>query len=244
PLQYKSGDGGGLETLADNGATAVKGENHEYLQFSVYVKTTATADKLTELGGELPVYFNQLDIKNTTDTLPSYNILSDYKVGNTTNSGWDNASVVYSLDAVQALSLSLATGEAEAQNGSVVKSEKIDANYYSLNDFFKDGELKASSGLASTVDALDYYNAIMHGGDADTTNYIERPTGYAPADILKTATGDDNALEVVTIEDASKAYEVIFTIWLDGWDAYCFDACRGQSFSINFGFTTVKDESV
>lgn len=245
PLQYKAGDGGGLETLADNGVSAEAGTGHEYLQFSVYVKTTAS--ELAE-GSSIPVYFNKLDIKNTTTTLPSYNILSDYKVGGATGtSGWGTNNGTYSLDAIQALSLSLTSQEAQTDTGGVVHSSKIVADYYSLNNYFTSEELKASTNLASTVDALDYYNAIMHGGDADTTNYVTRPTGYAPADIVKSnhapEAADANSLEVISITDISKAYEVIFTIWLDGWDAYCFDACRGQSFSIDFGFTTVKKDS-
>ena len=245
PLQYKAGEGGSLETLEDGDSEAVAGTGHEYLQFSVYVKTTASA--MPEGQTSIPVYFNKLEIKNTTEALPLYNILSDYKVGNTTASGWTQTNGTYALDAIQALNLSLAAAEAKTDSDGVVKSSNIVADYYSLNDYFAAEELKASTNLASTVDALDYYNAIMHGGDADTTNYVKRPNDYAPVDIVKSVhtaeTADANSLEVVSITDVAKAYEVVFTIWLDGWDAYCFDACRGQSFSINFGMTTVKKDS-
>lgn len=246
PLQYKAGEGGSLKTLADNGVEAEAGAGHEYLQFSVFVKTTAS--ELAEGQTSIPVYFNKLAIKNTTETLPTYKILSDYKVGGSTGtSGWTQKNGVYSLDAIQALNLSLAAGEARTESDGVVKSTKIAGDYYSLNNYFATEDLKASVNLASTVDALDYYNAIMHGGDADTSNYVSRPSDYAPADLVKTATTaettDPNSLEVVSITEVAKAYEIVFTVWLDGWDAYCFDACRGQSFSIDFGFTTVKKDS-
>ena len=32
--------------------------------------------------------------------------------------------------------------------------------------------------------------------------------------------------------------EVTFVIYLNGWDAYCFDACRGQSFNVEIDFTS------
>lgn len=160
--------------------------------------------------------------------------MTDYKVGGA--SGWTSPKGKYSVDATRALNLGLAVGEQQAQ-----ASTDIGATPLSLNDYVTPVTEK---GMAEKVDAVDYYNAVMHGGDVDadgnpdTSKYIARPADYAPVELAKaTATGNE-ALKAVKITNLESAYEIVFTIWLDGWDAYCFDACRGQDFSINFELTT------
>lgn len=245
PLEYRADKTlGGLQT----GETAVAAATgHTYLQFSVYVKTTAsefpTPEGESTPATEIPVYFKSLQIKNTTGisetqttaVLPEYNVLSDYKVGGSA-SGWTSAKGKYSVDATRALNLGLAVGEQQVQ-----KSTDIGATPLSLNNYV---EPATEANLASSVDALDYYNQVMHGGDvkedgtADNSKFIKRPAGYAPVELAKATGTDLTALKAVSITNLEKAYEIVFTIWLDGWDAYCFDACRGQSFSIDFELTT------
>lgn len=230
PLEYRttSKDLGGLQTGEDAVAAA---KDHTYLQFSIYVKTTASEFPTNEgvAATEIPVYFKSLAIENTTATLPEYNILTDYKVAGGA-SGWTSPKGKYAVDATRALNLGLAVGEQQAQ-----ASTDIGATPLSLNNYVTPVTEK---GLATKVDALDYYNAVMHGGDVDTSKFISRPAAYAPVELAKASAEGLTALKAVSITSLESAYEMVFTIWLDGWDAYCFDACRGQDFSIDFELTT------
>ena len=45
----------------------------------------------------------------------------------------------------------------------------------------------------------------------------------------------------ITYNSEKEKYDVVsvtYVIYLNGWDEYCFDACRGQSFSVAVEFST------
>lgn len=74
-----------------------------------------------------------------------------------------------------------------------------------------------------TPNALTYYNDIM------TTDLVGSET--ASLQVLSYAA----SLGQIPV---GGQLAVTFTVYLNGWDAYCFDACRGQSFSISLEFST------
>ena len=87
---------------------------------------------------------------------------------------------------------------------------------------------KSSTGFGDgeTPNANAYYDAFM---GTDSTDDAAAYNGGLTALERGTAIGTIAAGEVLT---------VTFRVYLNGWDAYCFDACRGQSFEIDIEFST------
>ena len=93
-----------------------------------------------------------------------------------------------------------------------------------------------------SADALAYYNAVM-GENAKLTrpendNLTDMIIGDEQGNIAK-----DNYVLAGELVKGSTEYEILevtFIVFLNGWDAYCFDACKGQSFNVSLGFTTDK----
>lgn len=203
------------KTGVDVASTASEKKN--YLQFSVFIKTQNSSTVVN-----VPVYLSELTIENTQETseLPGADIIRTY-----TTNDWIADAKTYKVDAAQALNVAIA---AAPKTGSG-KATTVGKTMYSVNDIV--GKAK-NEGLGEGADALKYYNAVM--GEALT----KPATGYMPVELTKTSSADKE-VNVVTLESRN-VYEVVFTVWLDGWDQYCFDACKNQSFNISFSLTTDK----
>ena len=117
----------------------------------------------------------------------------------------------YYVDVVQALDL-------------VVESDGS-AAAYNLSGYME--SYKQTTGFdGETPDAIDYYNAVM-------------PTDLTGSDNINTPLDHANIGAIdAPVDGVDQVLEVTFTIFLNGWDAYCFDVCRGQSFSVSLDFTT------
>lgn len=221
PLQYDNA----FNDIEGQAVTNAKSDKN-YLQFSVFVKTQSST---VSASNKVPVYLQSLTISNavTKDNLTSYDILTDY------TDGWTADATTYKVDAAQALNLAIAS---KAGTPSV-KSENVGTELYSVNKLVGTDK---NENLGTAADALSYYNAVMG------TN-IDR-TAMPATEELETATAatatTDNAISVVSLESTG-IYEIIFTVYLDGWDKYCFDACRAQKFNIEFALTTdIKNVTV
>lgn len=156
------------------------------------------------------VYIENLKIVNTNkNNLTKFDSLK-YVAGNNTD-GLPNEAKYY-VDAVNALDL-------------IIKNNNTSNNFfnYDLSGKITDTASSFGFGETETPNAIAYYNAFME-------NDITAPTS-ALEPFVKTAS-------IGTIP-AGGILEVTFVIYLNGWDVYCFDACRGQSFSVNIDFTTV-----
>jgi hypothetical protein len=181
-----------------------------YLQFTVYVRTSST------LTTDTTVYLKNLTITNQTADLAttSKSVLSTTGMAEGTTVGSK-----YTVDVVRALSLAISS-----------TASTIGSTEYSYGEIATPVE---DTFTGKTGNALLYYDAVMGGTLTDSRT---------AATALK-STG--SAIEVATIEGAdavsstaSAGVPVVFTVWLDGWDLYCFDACQGQSFDIAFELTT------
>lgn len=199
---------GELYTKDDTENAATTGT---YLQFTVYVRTSS---KLTT---DTTVYLKKLTITNKTADLAttSKSVLSTTGMAEGTTVGSK-----YTVDVVRALSLAISS-----------TASTIGSTEYSY------GEIATpvpDTFTGKTGNALLYYKEVMGEKLTDSRT---------AATVLSDETG--SAIEVATIAKAAEASStasagvpVVFTVWLDGWDLYCFDACQGQSFDIEFELTT------
>ncbi len=215
PLEYKAGTG----LVERAGTAAVTAASKGYLQFSVFVKATSDTDTSTAV----PVYLKSLTITNAeTGDLPLFDVIKTYTDG-------FGADATYAVDAAQALNVAVAAQSLSAAPAN--KATTVGTGAYSVNALVGTAKNK---NLGTAADAVTYYNTVM-----EPTTALVRPTDYVTELTSKTAGAAtaSNAITVASIADAN-VYELTFTIWLDGWDQYCFDACKGQTFNISLALTT------
>ncbi len=222
PLQLSSGALVGV----DGNAVTPDTDAAEYLQFSIYVKTTSSTVSTT---APVKVYLENLTITNTataSSDLTAQSILKNYSA--TTGDDWDSGASTYAVDATRALSVAFASQTKGANKGTTIGNTE-----YSVNGICGNASLEA--GLGNNPNALDYYNAVMGTTLTHTSTATELAKKVEAAEGVTAV--NVTAVELASLESAN-AYEIIVTVWLDGWDQYCFDACRGQSFNIEMSFTT------
>ena len=98
--------------------------------------------------------------------------------------------------------------------------------YYTFNSATGAYTAVASPDVANIA---DYYECT----GLDTTN-TNSETLVEYGDRAATLLGQTGA---GSLTGYSPILMVTYTIYLDGWDAYCFDACQGQTFTLDMEFT-------
>lgn len=183
----------------------------DYYQFTIYFKTTKSVIADQE-NPDVEVYLKSFVLSNSTETLAAHDNLLGAGNGVT---GAPTAKE-YKIDAVRALDV-------------VINNTAYDLS--GTQEYKTDLELGFSN--ITSADALAYYNAVTFDKEEDYLDKTENLTTL-PLDgsfVLTTLTADASAYGV-------KA--VTFTIYLNGWDKYCFDACKGQEFTLDMSFSTIK----
>ena len=217
PLQYSSASLVDLDNIAAVTSTGYG----QYLQFVVYVRSSS------ELTEDTTVYLESLQITNTLSAA-SDNIKKAILDATYTENAWGaNAKVgdLYGVDAVHALNFAI-HGGAENTAGT------IGSENYSIGEI-SDTVDDLDINLGTNFDALGYYNTLMEANKERPQNYetvVAEGTNFEPIEVLTIA------------ESTTQAYAVTVTIWLDGWDKYCFDACQGQTFNVVLKLTTDFDD--
>ena len=152
------------------------------------------------------------NVERTANNLKKFENLSSKTTGCPTDAS-------YAVDAVKALDLVIGTG--------------TDAKAYDLSGKF-----------ASVAEEYKYLadQATFNGGTADAVSYYKDVMGITSDFGSETAEFEASLDYSVSLGQipVGDVLSVTFTVYLNGWDAYCFDACRGQSFNIALDFTTVQ----
>lgn len=221
PLQNSvAGAAFGAMTQLDGTTAGIK---NNVLTFDLYVKTAATT-KEAPIDLYLSKFIVTANAVTTSDnllngkTVTSGSSLDTYGI-NTTTTGSVTAVKDYGIDATRALSM---TTVASYKGGEAIKG---------LYDLAKCGTKIASTGAAAGegVNALKYYNSVMNASETIPVDYDKDLVSFDTA----------NSYKIGNIDQTGKEYTTItFTIYLDGWDAYCFDACKGAKFTVDLSFTT------
>lgn len=97
------------------------------------------------------------------------------------------------------------------------------------------GAADASAYFNGTPNALTYYNEVMNLEGEDALDENDETAEFEDFDYT---TMD----AVATISAGETKASATLKIYLNGWDKYCFDACRDQDFDITLNFSTKKPE--
>ena len=229
PLQNSTAGAGfsSMKKLEDSVTAAA----NDVLTFSLYVKTAVTTlespidlylSKFIVTATSVTEADNLLNGKTVTDA--GATSLGTYGI-NTTTSASVTSVKKYGVDATRALSM---TTKAVYAGGT---------EFNGLYDLANCGRKYDSTGAAQgeDVDALKYYNSVMGTTLAIPNGYNTNLTTFDSTKSYKIGEVDQTGNEYTTIT---------FTIYLDGWDAYCFDACKGANFTIDLSFTTVSEKAI
>ena len=210
-----------------------------YVQFPLYFRNITIADSTTS-----DVYIKSATIVNQQAGGVDTKLLTD--IGTHTQA----ANSKYKVDLLRALDLEIAASytaavgadeKVECDGNTVTTGEKT--SLYNLEAY----ACKNAAGTtvkdtlsdlaANSWDALGYYNTVKGLTGADVA---VRP---AAADYVIPATGLDTVVNTAnsklgTIQSNKQILKTIWTLYLDGWDTACFDACKGQTITASFVFTT------
>lgn len=182
-------------------------------------------DDMTVEGGfyEFTLYFKTSGASAVKDVYLTNILIWNNERTATNLKGYENlsskadgcpTSSTYAVDVVKALDLVISTDTKKAYDLSG-KFASVANDYKYLED---QGEWNG------TADAIKYYNDVM------TTDLVGSETASFETELdYKVSLGQ------IPVNDQ---LEVTFTIYLNGWDAYCFDACRGQTFNVSLEFST------
>ena len=104
---------------------------------------------------------------------------------------------------------------------------------------------QASSTFVSTSYKLDEKGLDPVGfANEETPNANAYYDAFMKSTTTSTANSYNNGLNalnrntVIGTIPAGQILEVTFKIYLNGWDNNCFDACRGQDFTVTLAFSS------
>lgn len=203
-----------VQVLSDGSFKFLEGDGDAsgaVLHFKLWFKTAVE-------GQEAPIYIGNMTIKNQetslADLTPFDNLLYTGTAG--TNGGLDTAKSKYYVDVVDTLAM-----KTLPQTGTT--------NYFDLQDIVTSlvkNNTNPELITPTTPNAEEYYEKVN-----DNTSITE--TGTATLKPLALGTGARTEIVKATYEGVY----VDFYIFINGWDEYCYDACKGQAFDINIQFT-------
>lgn len=213
---------------------STSGTGNTTLNFKLWVRTSAVSTE----AGSIDLYLNKF-IVNSAAITTSDNLLQNKAPGSDSTAladygiytqladlGGSGSVATYGVDASRALAMYTT---ANYEGGSAVTG---------LYDLESSGTKKASTGALqgdpTGLDALKYYNAVM-GTSLSRTGATNSVTASEQTPLTHGTT----VVTIAKLDQTGVAMtEIEFTVFLDGWDKYCFDACKNSSISIQLSFTT------
>lgn len=224
PLQY-AGTGTFTATKVDGGKTvadSAAAHTTDVASVRLYFRSskTETAQK---------VYLKDINITNTTSKLPVYdNLLYGQDVKDSSNQTIDvgvaKTSATYAVDFVNALSLAVYNADATNGYDKAMSLKPLTAR----NNYSSPSTDAAQTINTSTAKAQEYFDAVMEND----------------LDGVKSVAGAYDKAAIATLPTDGVAYSTVdFFIYLDGASEWCYDACQGQTFTVNLTFTSDKDSA-
>lgn len=169
---------------------------------------TALTDKAVN------IKLSDISIRNQSDNLEAYDNLLN---GNTeSNLGISSSASVYKKDIANALAMTIASTTATLTSDVA----------YSLDSFNENGK-NLEIAEANANDAHAYYNKVMGSDKQITGAAVQEYTPYNTSIII-----------AIIPANTTEAVSVTFRIFLAGNDKDCFDAVKGQRFTVNFTFNS------
>ena len=229
PVQYSSAGKFTKINPATGAATAADEVGTDVVEFTLYFKSSKTANPQN-------IYLKTFSLDNITNVIASGtdagkavlpaadNLL--YTGEDDTNAGMDTSKSTYAVDFRKALSLGIynagTTGSITDENPSTGSYDKA----ISLSTSLASRTFKTDAAQTiSTGKAHEYYDEVMENDLA--------------SDAVKTPAGDyDKGAIAICPADGTHYATVKFYVYLDGASTFCYDACQGQTFSLNLTFTS------
>lgn len=225
PVQLSKTDGA-LYPLTSAGALSATAATTkvDYLEFSLFFKTAATSKNV-------PLYLQSLTIKNTKDTLVEYDNLLNGQTSTTDRPlGIDGTSAKYTKDIVNAISYTITSDISETTYGDKnTEFTKLDGKT-AYNPTKVSGWVSSIKENGSATDAHAYYEAVSNKKLTSGQKTEDATDGVA------------NQL-VACLNSDGTAAKVTFRFYLNGTDKDCFDACKGQTFTVDFKFNSTGSSS-
>ena len=212
-----------------------KGAN-DVLYFCIYFKTAKT-------GADVPLYLEGITLKNkaanltnhmtdnllngTSSTKPAPTQENSSATTNKPEIGVDRNESQYAVDIIDALAMQITTAASTYTAKTPSGSKAAFTNKLNLQS------VADTNGIApvnvGTPNALNYYNEVMEAS-------LSKPVTAASLTTPNFALG--SRTQIATLDKDGGICCVKFEIFLDGWDEYCYDACKGQSFTIDLKFSS------
>ena len=240
PLAWGSdGQGAGTENAAllhkaNPDGTVAEAASTGYLHFSIYLKNPTSTKAIN---------ITKLDVKNTTSSTQTKPILAEAGLGGILSS----ATTTYAVDILRATNImiyaSTATGVANVDEGASfgtptlkfaldtekshdykVYNDSLDANTWDKMNS-QDKAKSQNTYATGALNAHTYFHAVT-GKEPTSTNVATKTLGSGSENIQFAA---------LTAGDILK---LDFCVFLNGADLHCFDACQGQTFSLDLEFST------
>jgi hypothetical protein len=243
PVEYNTSDSKFYDLGAVASGTYTAGNertvaNGGAKKFTLYFRTS-------KIDAESPaptVYLKGITLTNTTsDYTPADNLF--YTAAN--GHGVNVNQATYGVDFTKALKMVVNTNSATAGIATTDPSyvaQNVNAKSWDLVNYqTPDADDDITENLTTvndTENALTYYNAAM--GTSLTASYNVRQN----QSIIDAYDADQDGIALGTLKRDATYITVDFYIYLDGWDTYCYDACKGQSFSLDLEFTSKSSEAL
>ena len=224
-----------VDTTSPATACGDNGASGQYISFVLYFKSGSSQD--------LNVNVETITLTNTqaeADELPTKTVLA---------AGTGSSDATYTINMFRALKFVTIVGNGTEVASNSTSNAAVPSNAertpYNLETLVEANSDSFKTSGQNISNAHTYYNNVksLTGQDAiDTTkdgseeddevDFLHETNGFGVAGFNVGHTGPgataDGGVDPILV--------VKFDIYLDGWDNACFDACRGQDFTLEMSF--------
>ena len=216
PVEYTAGTASAPTFKHLNNGTLESASAGDVLTFTTYFKSNEASE----------VNIKSIKIKNSNkDSLPTADVYTTTGLG-----GWTVAEdgKTYTINVLRTLKMAYYT-ETFTEAGGSTATATSDSSAYDLTNVVQscDGD-----DYKSGMNALTYYNAV-------SSTQLVAANAKPVSTALSTGTKYNIGTTPAGTEDGTHL-KVTFFFFVDGWDDECFDAVKGQTFTVEMEFTSQK----
>lgn len=183
---------------------------------------------------KVSIYVSGITLTNTRESADASKVPADVYGEGTGIKGTGD----YNVDILKAIKLNVSSAAVTKTGDTYSTSTFGDVATYGFESF------GAEDTNISTANAIGYYNKALRTASGDkpiaapATNYN---VGTETTKLEQASSS--NAVKICEI-GTSGYTEVIFVFYLDGWDNYCYNACRKQGINVSLTFSSSANTSV
>ena len=204
------------------------------VEFVLRFRTASAATQATK------IYWSKFDLANTASATNYQQVaLTNNADTGSTTTGVSTAGA-YGVDFRKALKMTITATD---MTDATTLGTTVATTVYDFESIGYTGALALHEDVnidgTNKANALGYLNKVMGYSLSTPSNYLSGAKSLQVGSSLTSET----AYSPFSIP-TSGYLEVRFTLWLDGWDSYCYDVCRKQGFNLDMSFTTAPTTAV